>query len=163
MPRITVTDATTAADLDLAMEVWAAANRARRRPAGPLRTARVREKLEQGELVLLASYGERVAGMALAETFVDGERPSPDTGHISMVLVDPALWGSGIGRKLIEALQSRSWRKLSVWTRPENRRELRLYTGCGFVDTGHRAALQDGDEIMQLMWTADAEAGRSHR
>ncbi len=163
MPRITVIDATTAADLDLAMEVWAAANRARRRPAGPVRAARVREKLEQGELVLLASYGERVAGMALAETFVDGDQPCPDTGHISMVLVDPALWGSGIGRKLIEALQTRSWRRLSVWTRPESRRELRLYAGCGFVDTGHRAALQDGDEIMQLMWTAGAETRSPRR
>lgn len=158
MPRISVTEVTTAAELDLAMEVWAAANRARRRPAGAVRTARVREKLEQGEVVLLASYGERVAGMALAETFVD-DGPSPDTGHVSMVFVDPALWGSGIGRKLVEALQSRSWQRLSVWTRPDNRRALRLYTACGFVDTGNRAALQDGDEIMQLMWVAPTAAG----
>ena len=151
MPRITVAEVTTAEELDLAMAIWAAANRTRPRPAGPLRTSRVRDKLAAGEVVLLAHYGDKPAGMALAETFVDGE-PDPDTGHVSMVAVDPARWGSGIGTKLVRHLQSR-WPRLSVWASPHDRRALRLYAATGFVDTGNRATLQDGDQIMQLRWS----------
>ncbi|MDH2416730.1 GNAT family N-acetyltransferase [Nocardioides sp. CER19] len=151
MPRITVATASPE-DLDAVMAIWAAADATRRRPAGPVRTARVREKVETGEVVLLAHYGERAAGMALAETFVDQGSPDPSTGHISMVFVDPAVWGSGIGTKLLRDLQTR-WPRLSVWTRSDNRRARRLYLSAGFTDSGHRSTLQDGDEIMQLIWS----------
>jgi ribosomal protein S18 acetylase RimI-like enzyme len=150
VPRITVATAS-AADLDVVMGIWAAANATRRRPAGPLRTARVREKLAAGEVVLLAHYGARPAGMALAETFVDGGVPDPSRGHISMVFVDPAVWGSGVGTKLLRDLQTR-WPRLSVWTRTDNRRASRLYLGAGFTDSGSRSWLQDGEEIMQFVW-----------
>lgn len=150
MPRITVATASPA-DLDLVMAVWAAADATRRRPAGPQRAARVREKLAAGEVVLLAHYGERPAGMALAETFVDGDSPDPSTGHVSMVFVDPAVWGSGVGTRLLRELQTR-WPRLSVWTRTDNRRAQRLYLAAGFTDSGNRSTLQDGDEIMQLLW-----------
>jgi ribosomal protein S18 acetylase RimI-like enzyme len=150
VPRITVATASPD-DLDVVMAIWVAADATRRRPAGPVRTARVREKLETGEVVLLAHYGERPAGMALAETFVDGGSPDASTGHISMVFVDPAVWGSGVGTKLLRDLQTR-WPRLSVWTRSDNRRAQRLYLGAGFRDSGHRSTLQDGEEIMQLVW-----------
>jgi ribosomal protein S18 acetylase RimI-like enzyme len=150
VPRITVATASPE-DLDALMAIWSAANATRRRPAGPQRTARVRDKLETGEVVLLAHYGERPAGMALAETFVEDGTPAPATGHISMVFVDPAVWGSGIGTKLLRDLQTR-WPRLSVWTRTDNRRARRLYLGAGFADSGNRSSLQDGDEIMQFVW-----------
>jgi ribosomal protein S18 acetylase RimI-like enzyme len=149
VPRITVAPAS-ADDLDQVMAIWSAAS-ATRRPAGPQRTARVRQRLESGEVVLLAHYGERPAGMALAETFVDGGSPDPSVGHISMVFVDPAVWGSGVGTRLLRELQAR-WPRLSVWTRTDNRRAQRLYLGAGFTDSGNRTTLQDGDEIMQLVW-----------
>jgi len=151
MPRITVTEVTTAEERDLAMAIWAAADRTRPRPAGPLRTARVREQLEEGELVLLAHYGPRPAGMALAETYVD-PAPHPGIGHISMVRVDPALWGSGVGTAIVRELQRR-WPRLSVWIRPDNRRMRRLYAGTGFTDSGNRAELQDGEELVQWLWS----------
>ena len=150
MPRITVRTASSE-DLDAVMAIWAAADATRRRPAGPQRTARVREKLAAGEVVLLAHYGDRPAGMALAETFVGDGGPDPRTGHVSMVLVDPAVWGSGVGTRLVRDLQTR-WPRLSVWTRTDNRRAQRLYLSAGFVDSGNRSTLQDGEEIMQLVW-----------
>lgn len=154
MPRITVEVAQTA-DIDVVMTIWAAANATRKRPGGPLRTARVREKLETGEVVLLARYGDRPAGMALAETFSDGsdgpEGRDPSTGHVSMVFVDPAVWGSGVGTKLLRDLQTR-WPRLSAWIRTDNPRLRRLYLGAGFTDSGNRSQLQDGEEIMQLVW-----------
>lgn len=154
MPRIVVSEVGSPAELELAMTIWRSANATRRRPGGALRSARVREKLESAELLLLARYGDRPAGMALAETFQDetsGVR-DPDSGHVSMVFVDPAVWGSGVGTKLLRELQSRDWKRLSVWTRVDNRRAERLYLGAGFVDTGNRSTLQDGEEIRQLIW-----------
>ncbi len=156
MPRISVTEVSSPAELDLVMDIWEAANATRRRPPVPLRTARAREKIGAGELVLLAHYGERPAGMALAEAFDptgDGEPPDPSTGHVSMVFVDPAVWGSGVGTKLVRELQQR-WPRLSVWVRPDNRRAERLYLTCDFVDIGNVSHLQDGEEIRQLIWTA---------
>ncbi|MFT4264863.1 MAG: GNAT family N-acetyltransferase [Nocardioides sp.] len=152
MPRISVTEVSSPAELDLVMEIWTAANQTKRRPAGPLRTERVREKVAEGQLVLIARYGDRPAGMALAETFHEGAEADPSTGHVSMVSVDPAVWGSGVGTKLIRDLQQR-WPRLSVWVRPDNRRAERLYRSCGFVDVGNISHLQDGEEIRQLLWS----------
>lgn len=153
MPRILVTVATSLDEVDVAMRIWSAANATRRRPGGAQRTERVREKLVKAELLLLAYYGERAAGMALAETFHDDATgPDPTTGHVSMVFVDPAVWGSGVGTRLVRDLQARDWERLSVWTRVDNRRAQRLYLATGFTDSGNRSRLQDGDEIMQLLW-----------
>lgn len=152
MPRITVKAADSPAELETACQIWARANLARPRPAGAVRAARVRDKIHAGDLVLLAWYGDRPAGMLLAEQFVD-QRPDPDCGHIAMVFVDPAVWGSGVGSKMLRALQEREWDRLSVWTRSDNQRAQRLYQTVGFTDTGNRAHLQDGDVIIQLLWS----------
>jgi len=140
------------------MGVWRAADRARPRPAGPLRTSRVQDKLDHAELLLLAHYGSRPAGMLLAETYVDDGIPDPTTGHLSMVFVDPAVWGSRVGTALVRDVQARDWSHLSVWTRSDNRRAHRLYLSTGFVDSGQRTRLQDGDEIVQFRWTAESSA-----
>lgn len=152
MPRIQVSPAATPEDVDLALRIWSAGDATRRRPAGPERTARMRERLASAELLLLAHYGDRPAGMALAETFRDDTGPDPATGHVVTVVVDPAVWGSGIGTRLVRELQER-WPRLSVWTRTDAARARRLFLACGFTDTGHRSLLQDGEEIGQLLWT----------
>lgn len=153
MPRILVAVADSPALRDLAMGIWRSANAARPRPAGELRAERVRHKIEGAELLLVAHYGTRPAGMLLAETYVDDGVPDPDVGHVSMVFVDPAVWGSKVGTTLLRDLQGRDWPRLSVWTRADNRRAQRLFLATGFVDTGNRSTLQDGDEIRQLVWT----------
>lgn len=156
MPRILVDVVTTAEGRDLAMRVWRAANHARRRPAGELRASRVREKIERGELVLLAHYGARPAGMLLAEPYHDhpgaNEAPTPGVGHVSMLYVDPAVWGSGVGTKLLRELQERDWDRLSAWCRADNRRGQRVLLAAGFTETRNRSQLQDGAEIVQFVW-----------
>ncbi|MFT4084604.1 MAG: GNAT family N-acetyltransferase [Nocardioides sp.] len=154
MPRILVSRAQTDLDRDLAVRIWGLANAARWRPAGELRATRVREKISSAELLLVAHYGERPAGMLLAETYLEDGVPLPGIGHISMVFVDPAVWGSRVGSSLVRDLQNREFDGLSVWTRTDNRRAQRLYLSTGFTDTGNRSALQDGDEIMQFAWSA---------
>lgn len=151
MPRILIDVVTTAEGREAAMRVWRAANHARRRPAGEVRAGRVRAQLESAELLLLAHYGSRPAGMLLAEPFDDGV-PDPGTGHISMLYVDPAVWGSGVGGKLLRDLQGRSWDRLSAWTRSDNRRAVRLFLSAGFADAGNRSQLQDGEEIRRFVW-----------
>lgn len=152
MPRITVDVVSSPQERDVAMEIWRAANVTRRRPAGDLRASRVRAKLDAGELLLLAHYGPRPAGVLLAETFVD-PRPDPRTGHIAMLFVDPAVWGCGVGTRLLRDLQQRQWPRLSAWMGDDNRRAVRVFEGAGFIDTGNRAHLQDGDVICQYVWS----------
>jgi ribosomal protein S18 acetylase RimI-like enzyme len=170
VPRIIVRPATTAEDRDRVAEIWSATNRARERPAGALRASRVRDKMDDAELLLLARYGDRPAGALVAERFVADGADSPDspdspdsavggdgsdpaTAHVAMVCVHPALWGSGIGTALLRDLQAREWDRLSAWFRDDNRRARRLFATAGFTDTGRRAHLQDGDVIQQWCWS----------
>lgn len=160
MPRILVAPAVSEEDRELALQVWRAANAARWHPAGEARAERVAQKLAEGELLLLAHYGDRPAGMLLAETYVEEGVPIEGLGHMSMVFVDPAVWGSHVGTEMVRTVQQRDWWGLSVWTRVDNRRALRLYERTGFTDTGNRSTLRDGDQIMQLAW-ADPRGPRS--
>ncbi len=155
MPRIIVAEIESDEQRALALDVWRAANAARRRTATEARVRRVQEKLGAAELALIAHYGTRPAGMLLAETYLVDGVPLPGYGHISMVFVDPAVWGSHVGTEMIRDLQARDWEGLSVWTRTDNRRAQRLYERTGFTDTGNRSTLHDGDEIMQLAWARE--------
>lgn len=153
MPRIIVAEIDSAEQRAVAVDVWRAANAARRRTATEGRIRRIKEKLDTAELALLAHYGPRPAGMLVAETYLVDGVPLPGYGHLSMVFVDPAVWGSHVGTEMIRDLQSRGWEGLSVWTRTDNRRAQRLYERTGFTDTSNRSTLRDGEEIMQLAWS----------
>ncbi len=108
------------------------------------------------DVALLATYGLKHAGMIVAERYVQNASIDPTCGHIAMVFVDPGYWGSGIGGSLVRALQAppegQAWTRLSVWTRDDNRRAFRLYASCGFIDTGERSSLHEGDQISRLEW-----------
>ncbi|GGU12254.1 GNAT family N-acetyltransferase [Nocardioides albus] len=155
MPRIIVAEIDSTEQRAVAVDIWRAANAARRRNATAGRIRRVEGKLAAAELALLAHYGPRPAGMLVAETYLVDGVPLPGYGHLSMVFVDPAVWGSHVGTEMIRDLQSRDWEGLSVWTRTDNRRAQRLYERTGFTDTGNRSTLRDGEEIMQLAWARD--------
>ena len=155
MPRIAVDLVTTADQRELAMATWRRANRARPRPAGDLRAARVRTKLDRAEVLLLAHYGHRTAGMLLAETFLEDGVPDPEAGHLAMVFVDPAVWGSGVGAALVRHAQALEWSQMSTWVRTDNRRAQRLLETTGFIDSTTRSTLQDGDQIEQWTWAQD--------
>lgn len=156
MPRTVITPITDASQRAAAAHVWAAAKHAGGRTPTPDRRDRVAEKLRFSDVALLATYGAKPAGMIVAEPYLEDGVVDPTCGHISMVFVDPARWGSGIGGALIRALQGppdgQVWTRLSVWTRNDNVRALRLYDTCGFVDTGERASLHEGDQITRLEW-----------
>lgn len=156
MPRTVITPITDAAQRTAAAEIWAAARHAGGRTPSPSRRVRIEEQLVSSDVALLATYGDKPAGMVVAEPYLEDGAVDPTCGHISMVFVDPGYWGSGIGGALIRALQAppdgQLWTRLSVWTRSDNKRAMRLYDSCGFVDTGDRASLHEGDQISRLEW-----------
>lgn len=158
MPRTLITPIRDGAQLSAAADIWAAARLAGGRTPTPGRRERVETKLRESDVALLAHYGERPAGMVVAEPYLEGSVVDPTCGHIAMLFVTPAYWGCGIGTALVRALQAppegTAWTRLSVWTRVDNRRGQRLYATCGFVDTGERSTLHDGEEISRLEWRA---------
>lgn len=156
MPRTVITAITTPEQVAAAVDVWAAAREAVGGRPTPARRARVEAKVRDSGLALLATYGDKPAGMVVAEPYVEGGVVDLTCGHVAMVFVEPGYWGSGIGGALLRALQSpphgTTWARLSVWTRATNRRALRLYGSSGFVDTGDRSTLHEGEEIIRLEW-----------
>jgi ribosomal protein S18 acetylase RimI-like enzyme len=125
--------------------------------------ARVEEKLAEAAacLVVVCDDGA-VAGMALAEPHrsQDGHGPVViDRGHVSMVFVAPARWGSGIGRELLDALhrqmREHGYSSASVWTRASNERARRLYVGRGYDLTGHVKRMAGGEEIVRYELALD--------
>jgi ribosomal protein S18 acetylase RimI-like enzyme len=146
--------AATPADLDAALAVWRTANEARGRAPAPARVARVREKLSAPDaLVVVAAEDGAVVAMGLAEPgrADDGAgAPLPGHGHVSMVFVDPARWGRGLGGAVLDALHAGGWARTSLWTRTDNARARRLYDKAGYRPTGRTSTLADGDGIMQL-------------
>ncbi|WP_374456618.1 GNAT family N-acetyltransferase [Nocardioides sp.] len=162
MPRTLITPIADEESRRLAVGVWEAARRASGNRPSPARTERVATKVatgvELGEVALLAHYGERAAGMLVAEPFQGDDGPDDSCGHLSMVFVDPALWGCGVAGALVRSLQrgdhGPGWTRLSVWTRETNRRAQRLYLARGFTDTGERATLHEGEVICRWEWRA---------
>ena len=162
MPRTRITPVVDEPSQRHAVEVWEAARRATDGFPTPARRERVAAKVaravDAGEVALLAHYGERAAGMLLAEPFQGARGPDVACGHLSMVFVDPALWGCGVAGALVRALQrgdhGPGWTRLSVWTRETNRRAQRLYLARGFADTGERASLHEGEVICRWEWRA---------
>lgn len=131
-------------DHDGALEAWrlAQAGRGLRPPA--TRVARVREKLAEGLLVVVAQ-GDEVVGMALGEPgrAKDGAGDlEPELLHLAMVFVVPDQQRQGIGAALVEGLADAAWeqgyRKVSVWSRtPE------FYEACGLERSGR----VDGESV----------------
>jgi len=158
-------------DVSAAVEVWRAANTARGLPPTAQRAQRVVEKLQavDASVVVVGRTGSRVTAVALDEPggADDGSgEVVPGCGHVSMVFVQPDLWGQGLGSTLMAGLHANTdrldWVRTSLWTRESNERAQRLYLKCGYRPTGRAAALRAGDPIVQLerQWRAPNEPPR---
>ena len=89
----------------------------------------------QTEGFLVAKDGARVIGFL---GYGDRGEEAPDTGEIFALYVLSEYYGTGVGRKLMEAgLQKlRHYPKITLWVLKENKRAIRFYQKCGFVPTG---------------------------
>jgi ribosome-associated protein YbcJ (S4-like RNA binding protein)/GNAT superfamily N-acetyltransferase len=138
---------------DPLLEIYRAAQAARGRRPSAERLARVRQKLDEGLLVV----DDQLRGFALGEPGRAGDGEGelvPGLLHVSMVFVHPDHQRQGVGSALVEALADEAWgqgyRQLSLWSAsPE------FYEACGLERTGRTQELQAGTAV-QL--TAELEA-----
>jgi ribosomal protein S18 acetylase RimI-like enzyme len=87
-------------------------------------------------VVLVAEHDGEVVGFAAL-----GPSPNPEgAGELFAINVDPAHWGSGAGRALLEAAQDELARlgfaETVLWVLPANARARRFYERAGWASDG---------------------------
>ncbi|WP_329027061.1 GNAT family N-acetyltransferase [Streptomyces sp. NBC_00690] len=146
-------------DLAAVVGIWQQANIARGRPPTEQRVARVEDKLTDPDaLVLVASIGDEVVGMTLAEPGrnQDGHGARlEDLCHISMVFVHPDHWGRRIGLLLLEGISGHAnkqgYTHIQVWTGESNDRAQHLYRRAGFTPSGRTLLLDSGEPVLHFV------------
>jgi GNAT superfamily N-acetyltransferase len=141
------------------VDIWRQANTARGRPPTGQRIARVKDKLaEPDALVLLASAGDEVLGMALAEPGRDQDGHGArleELCHISLVFVHPDYWGRRLGLLLLEGISGHAnkqgYAHLQVWTGESNDRAQHLYRRAGFTASGRTFQLDSGEPVLHFV------------
>lgn len=143
-------------DLAPALEVWRAAEEARRGgPASPEHGGRVRAHIENPTAFLFVADGaDGIVGMAVGMQGLEDDGAGPPIEglcHIGAVFVAPDRWGEGLGRELVEAVfaeaRSRGYDRVQLWTNAANRRAHRLYERHGFRRTGREGEDDHGETI----------------
>ena len=81
--------------------------------------------LDDNQVIGFVGYGDR------------GEE-APDVGEIFALYILSDYYGTGVGRKLMQAglEQLRNYREVCLWVLKENKRAIRFYEKCGFVSAG---------------------------
>lgn len=82
-------------------------------------------------------------------------------GHIGAMWADPAVRGTGVGRRIFEAgckfLAGAGCRRIELWVTDGNERAEGLYRSRGFVRTGKREPLREGSPLwnVEMAWKAE--------
>ncbi len=144
-------------DLTPALEVWRAAEEARRgRPPSPDHGGRVRAHIENPTAFLLVADGTQgIVGMVVGMQGLDDDGAGPPIEglcHIGAVFVAPDRWGEGLGGELVDAAlseaRSRGYNRAQLWTNANNARAHRLYEHRGFRRTGREGQDDFGETIV---------------
>ena len=89
--------------------------------------------------VLVAVRGERIVGFCSSLRSRDSAAP-PEIGEIAAIYVEPAGWGRGIGRKLMQAALDHAaghgFVAVTLWVLSTNERAKRFYAQAGFSPDG---------------------------
>ena len=94
---------------------------------------------------LIARDGARVVGFVC---YGDRGEEAPETGEIFALYVLSDYYGTGLGRRLMDAglAQLPGYAKICLWVLKENRRAIRFYEKCGFQP--------DGEELVSAVLSA---------
>jgi RimJ/RimL family protein N-acetyltransferase len=99
-----------------------------------------------------AWWALRVGGDLAGSVGLIPADPSSRLGHTASLFIylDPARWGRGLGRQVVEAMVEEAGRRglvrLEVLVVDGNERSLRLFRGCGFESEGLRRDGFRGDD-----------------
>ncbi len=103
------------------------------------------------ENTLVAKDGERVLGFVCY-----GGGDDPDTGEIFALYVLAAYYGTGLGRRLMDAglERLRDCPEVRLWVLQGNARAIRFYEKCGFRPDGAEKELPalSAREIRMCLW-----------
>ena len=143
-------------DLDAAVELWSAANAARRAgDPSPVEAKMCRATLgKQGVFFVLAEEDGAPVGLAAGMQGLadDGAGPPiPGLCHLSLVCVRPDRWGRGIAKRLVievlGAATERGHDRAQLWAHADNARACRLYESLGFTPSGRTQSDPFGETI----------------
>ena len=105
----------------------------------------------RGDLIVGVFGGGRLVGFLALEWL-----QRPGCGHVDQIAVDPAAWGSGAGRLLLDEVKTRCPRELTLSVNADNERARRFYAQAGFeiAGVGHNPA--SGLPTLDLRWSPQA-------
>jgi ribosomal protein S18 acetylase RimI-like enzyme len=112
-----------------------------------------RQAIENGRSTFLVAVDatDEIVGFACAGPYrrnQDSNDLDPVAGEVYAIYVDPARWGGGAGRALmdatVEALTAQRRRPIRLWVLDANAQARRFYERYGFVDSGDRSSFPVG-------------------
>ena len=103
--------------------------------------------LADGDYVLLAQDDAQMLGFVAFGPARDADLPGR-TGEVYALYVDPAVWGRGTGRRLLEAavreLAAAGRDDSVLWVFEDNVRARTFYERCGWIVDGARKVEEHG-------------------
>lgn len=85
----------------------------------------------------VAACGEKVVGFTLCHAVMDPESLSPDTEHLSLLMVDPDYWGMRVASQLldltVEHARDLNRLRVTLWTQSSNARARAFYAHKRFI------------------------------
>jgi GNAT superfamily N-acetyltransferase len=120
------------------------------------RASNWRRMLDAGDPVFVAARADALVGFASVGVCRD-EDAARDCGEVYAIYVEPASWGLGLGRALIERsvdeLRGRGHRDATLWVLEANSRARRFYEAAGwFPDGGRKTEQQRGAELREVRY-----------
>ena len=106
--------------------------------------------------VLIGEVGGSARGFVVTRPSGDGDAGA-GTGELDAFYVDPASWGTGVGRGLLaaalDALEEAGFRDATLWTAAENHRPRRIYELAGWrTDGTERRRALGGVEFVEVRY-----------
>ena len=100
--------------------------------------------------VILASVGGVNAGICILDSRVEEEEQS---GHISLLYLEPQFRGCGYGTQLIayaeEVCRARGAQQIRLFVAVVNHRARRFYAKCGYAKYGQQFPLLSGQLVLR--------------
>jgi ribosomal protein S18 acetylase RimI-like enzyme len=117
------------------------------------RTVQWRDWLTQSEItVLVAEQGDEVRAFASAGP----SRAEESSAELYAIYVDPALWGSGVGRALLLEIEGRlrdaGLGQATLWVLQDNPRARSFYEAAGWSAEATRSEIILGVEVVEIRY-----------